>query len=188
MKKDFLTPVFALFSICLVAAILLAGTNEITKNKIIEAQAKAKQESLTLAFSDATSFSDEQEFTLDGLSVAYSTAFSDKDETIGYVFITEQKGYGGPVEVLTGISADGKIKKVIILSMTDETPGLGQNASKPEFLSQFSEKSDELLLSKQAANENEIQGVTSATFTSRAVVDCVNASLKAYKTLFGGEA
>lgn len=188
MKKDFLTPVIALFTICLVAAVLLAGTNEITKTKIIESQEKAKQESLSLAFSDAKSFSSEQEYVVDGLSVAYSTAFSDKDETIGYVFITEQKGYGGPVEVLTGISPDGKIKKVIILSMTDETPGLGQNASKPDFLSQFDEKSDSLVLSKQPVAENEIQGVTSATFTSSAVLDCVNASLKAYKTLFGGEA
>lgn len=187
MKKDFLTPVFALFSICLVAAILLAGTNEITKNKIIEAQENAKQESLTLAFSDAENFSNEQEITLDGFTVLYSSALKN-DSAIGYVFTTSQKGYGGPVSVMTGISADGKIKKVIILSMADETPGLGQNASKPEFLSQFDKKSDTVALSKQAANENEIQGVTSATFTSRAVVDCVNASLKAYKTLFGGEA
>lgn len=187
MKKDFLTPVIALFSICLVAAILLAGTNEITKNKIAEAQAKAKQESLALAFSEATSFSAEQQLDENGFTVLYSAALKD-DSAIGYVFITSQKGYGGPVEVMTGISTDGKIKKVIILSMSDETPGLGQNASKPDFLSQFDEKSGELLLSKQAANENEIQGVTSATFTSRAVVDCVNASLNAYKTLFGGEA
>lgn len=188
MKKDFLTPVIALFSICLVAAILLAGTNEITKGKIAQAQFEEKQQSLASAFAEAKSFSEEKACEQDGLTLTYSTALSENGEALGYVFITEQKGYGGPVSVMTAITNEGKVKKVIILSMDDETPGLGQNASKPEFLSQFDEKGGELVLSKNAADENEIQGVTSATFTSSAVVDCVNASLKAYKTLFGGEA
>lgn len=186
MKKDFLTPVIALFSICLVAAILLAGTNEITKSKIEKAQLEAKQESLALAFPEADAFSAEATFDKNS-ALTYSVATANGKE-IGYVFITSQKGYGGPVSVMTGISADGKIKKVIILSMSDETPGLGQNASKPEFLDQFNGKGGSLAFSKQAAAENEIQGVTSATFTSQAVIDCVNASLDAWKTLYGGEA
>lgn len=187
MKKDFLTPIIALFSICLVAAILLAGTNEITKNKIAEAEAKAKNQSLTLAFSEAESFSSEQTIEQDGLNINYSSALCD-NSAIGYVFITSQKGYGGPVKVMTAVSLDGAVKKVIVLSMDDETPGLGQNASKPAFLSQFEDKSGELALSKQVTNEHQIQGVTSATFTSKAVLDCVNASLKAFNALFGGEA
>ena len=55
---------------------------------------------------------------------------------MGYVFETEASGYGGKVKVMTGIDAEGAITGVVILSH-DETPGLGANAEKPDFLNQF---------------------------------------------------
>ncbi len=40
------------------------------------------------------------------------------------------------VKVMTGIDAEGSITGVVILSH-DETPGLGANAEKPDFLNQY---------------------------------------------------
>ncbi len=59
---------------------------------------------------------------------------------MGYVFETEASGYGGKVKVMTGIDAEGAITGVVILSH-DETPGLGANAEKPDFLNQFLQQS-----------------------------------------------
>ena len=47
------------------------------------------------------------------------------NETVGYVFQTEAKGYGGAVKVMTGISADGRSPGVVILEHS-ETPVLAR--------------------------------------------------------------
>lgn len=186
MKKDFWVPVIALFAICLVAAILLGATNFITADKIAQTAYNQKQESLKQIFPDATSFSDEQTYNADGVDFTYYDVLDNNENTLGKVFICSSKGYGGQVEVMTGISADTSVKKVIILSMNDETPGLGQNASKPDFLDQFAGKTGNLSWVKQDPDKNQIQGVTSATFTSKAVISCVNASLSAFEQINGG--
>ena len=54
----------------------------------------------------------------------------------GYVITTEAKGYGGTIEVMTGITADGSVSGVVLLSQ-NETPGLGANATKESFTGQY---------------------------------------------------
>ncbi len=80
---------------------------------------------------DGDSFKD-RTITVDGVDVTYYEA----DNGAGYVFLTSNKGYGGPVEVMTGISADGQVTGVKLTSQ-DETPGLGQKALDASFTDQY---------------------------------------------------
>ena len=59
----------------------------------------------------------------------------------------------------------------IQVTTPSETPGLGALAANEEFLGQFKDKSGELAVNKDGG---EIQAITSATITSRAVVSGVN--------------
>ena len=104
---------------------------------------------------------------------------------IGMVFTASAKGYVGDVTVMVGIGADGKVTGIEILSH-DETPGLGANSTKPEFKNRFVGKSGVLMVSKTSNEGQNVQAITAATITSKAVTSAVNASLSAYAAIKGG--
>ena len=147
--KDILKPALILFVICLVVTALLAGTNLLTKDKIAEQSALEAEQSRKVVLSDADSFEE-----ADGYYIGKAN-----NETVGYVFQTEAKGYGGAVKVMTGISADGQITGVVILEHS-ETPGLGANAEKASFTDQFKQTAPEkgiTLVKNKAPSDGEIE-------------------------------
>ena len=92
------------------------------------------------------------------------------------------KGYGGEITLPVGISTDLTVTGVEIVDHA-ETPGLGANAESESWLSQFTGQSGELTVVKNAPTEGQIQAVTSATRTSKAVTDAVNQALAIAETL-----
>ena len=107
---------------------------------------------------------------------------------MGYVFETESKGYGGTVSVMTGISEEGSVTGVVILSH-EETPGLGANAEKEEFLQQYQQPAPEGGLSVvkyQTPQEGQVEAITGATITTAAVTDAVNEAIEQYYAVKGG--
>ncbi|MBR6765244.1 MAG: FMN-binding protein [Clostridia bacterium] len=187
-KKAIIMPAIALFIICLVSAFLLAGTNALTKDKIAENLKMKEAESRSVVISNASEFVDGQTVTANNKEVSYCTALDESGNTLGYIFTCINKGYGGDVSVMTAVDTNGRVIRAVVLSMDDETPGLGQKAGRDDFLSLFTGKSGVLSWVKNGAGEKEVQGVTSATFTSKAVIQCVNDALEAYRIITGGEA
>lgn len=188
MRKfiEILMPAVALFLICLVSAFLLAETNDLTKDKISENIQQQKLDSRKVVFAEAAGFKGESTVEINGKTVEYCVAFDGAGKEIGYIFTSSAKGYGGEVLVMTSLDIEGKVIKSVVLSMDDETPGLGQNAGKEDFLKQFENKSGIFAWVKSKGENNNIEGVTSATFTSKAVIECVNDAQKAFNQL-GGE-
>ena len=86
---------------------------------------------------------------------------------------------------LNGIGADGKITGIEILSHS-ETPGLGANSTKLAFKNRFVGKSGTLTVSKTSNDGENVQAITAATITSKAVTSAVNAALAADRALEGG--
>lgn len=176
--NSILKPVVVLLAICIVIPFALAATNLITHERIEKLEIKTQNQALALLFKDAT-FS-EKSFDDGEKSYTYYEA-NDNDELIGYVFTASAKGYGGndSVSVMTAINIDGTIKAIKILDVSSETPGLGQNAGKESFYSQFSGLKDEISINKNNADKakNEITPITGATITSSAVKDAVNDAL-----------
>lgn len=186
--KEIASPALKLFIICLVSAFLLAGTNHLTSKKIEQNLSEQETQTRKVVFSAAAAFGEFGEKEIDDITVSYCAAFDGAGKKIGYVFTCANKGYGGSVSVMTGIDIDGNVVRSAILSMDDETPGLGQNASKEEFIGLFTGKTGPFNWVKSGGTGNDITGVTSATFTSKAVIKCVNDSIKAFNILTGGEA
>jgi len=93
----------------------------------------------------------------------------------GYIYTVTPSGYGGELTVMVGISSPGAKLTGIKVLKQNETPGLGAKSTEPQFSDQFAGKNlkSPLEVSKQAKGE-EIQAITAATITSRAVVNGVN--------------
>ena len=80
---------------------------------------------------------------------------------------TCKDGYGGDITLMVGFKADKKTVISYKVLAASETPGLGMKLKTPEFAGQFAGKDGRALKVKKDGGE--IEAITSATITSRAV-------------------
>ena len=164
MRKIWM-PVAAL----LLAAAVLLGVYNLTLDLRAENQAKELQAKMETLLPGSTTFT-EEEYTGedDIIAVVY------KGEN-GYVIGTVTAGYAGPIHMLIGVSDDGYVTGLQVRRM-EETFGLGAEAlSDWEFLAQF------LRTEGDVAVGVEIDSISGATVTSKAITRSVNAAV-AYVT------
>lgn len=176
--KTVIYPAFLVCAICALFGFLMMVTNSVTADEIEKAQQSFAEETRLIVLPQAQEFEDKGE---------YFSGVADGKE-IGYVFQTMSRGYGGEVVVLTGISIDGKITGVSVISH-NETPGLGANAEKNEFTDKYLKYVPEngFSVTKNAATEdNQISAITGATITTNAVNDAVNQAVEIYNSIKGG--
>jgi electron transport complex protein RnfG len=146
---------------CLLSGTIIAGTYAATapiadKEKIAQ-QNKAMKELVA----------DAQDFKAVAGKTEWYAAMKD-GKIIAYVVPAESKGYGGAIKMLTAVSPDGKDLGYKIL-IHNETPGLGDKANQPKFSKQFVGKTAENLEVVKVPTDKNIQALTGATITSRAV-------------------
>lgn len=183
--KEILVPAVMLFIIALICTALLAGTNMLTKDKIDEIAIQTENEAKSAVLSEATEFSDAKTVSVNGVEYTFFEGCAD-GTVKGYVIPVTTKSYGGALSLMVGISADeAKITGVGITEIND-TPGLGMKAKNNDFLTQFSEKTAGLTVVKNGASGNEIQAITSATITSKAVTGAVNTAFEVYSEIKAG--
>ncbi len=180
-----LKPGIVLCIVCVVAATVLSIAYKTTYPLIQEQEEDAKSVAMQEVLADATSFEE-----LDASSSEYvSSCFVGKngDEIVGYAIFTDPtSGYSGEINMLTGVDTEGKVTGISIITH-EETPGLGANATEPEFRNQFVGKSGSLAVTKnEPAGDNEILAMTSATITTSAVTDGVNMALEFYASDIAG--
>lgn len=187
--------------ITLISGVALGGVYQITKEPIAKAQEEAKQEAYQQVFEDADAFEvlkvDVQEAADavasagvdDGAVIDEAVEAIQGGETIGYVITsTDPNGYGGDIQVSVGIQSDGTVSGIAILSIS-ETAGLGMKAAEPDFYEQYSGKqTDHFYVSKDGGEGEEIDAISGATITSRAVTGAVNSSLGYFQNVLGGSA
>ena len=178
--KDIVKLGAILFAICAVASLVLGVTNNITSPVIEERNIQASNELRQIVLSDADEFKELDGINSDIVLEVYEGISG--GNVVGYTIKTAPKGYGGTVEVMVGISVDGKVTGVDIGNHS-ETPGLGSKATEPAFKDQYTGKdiSNELSVVKgSASSENEISAISGATITSKAVTSGVNAAIEVF--------
>ena len=185
--KEILTPAIVLFLIAFVCTALLALTNNFTAKKIEDSKEKGEIATRDKIFSQAKKYGEDKKIAYENQDYFYCTAIDEKDEIIGYIFTTKEKGYGGNIVVMTGIdNKNGKLTGVEILEI-NETAGLGMNAKNDSFKNQFVDSTGKFEVVKNGAKDNQIQALTGATITSSAVTNAVNTAIDLYQTVMGGE-
>ena len=89
----------------------------------------------------------------------------------GFVIETVTQGYVGEIAMMIGVNNDGHVTGLVVRDLS-ETIGLGRNAlTDHEFLAQF------LNTSGEAAVGENVDAITGATVTSKAVTRSVNSAI-----------
>ena len=157
-------PIFFLTIVVLVSVAILMGVNVITESRIISAQEAELRQLLEKTYTDMTDFTLEDDVYI----------IQKDGENIGYSFVTIGKGYGGNIRILVSLESDFNIKDISIVAQT-ETPGLGDRILSPEFTDMFvGLEADEVAL---RSNGGEIDAITGATISSRAVAEAVRKAM-----------
>ena len=173
--------VATLLVVCLVSGLALAGVHATTAPIVAEQEAKALQEGLAKVLPGSAQF--EPIPVPEGFPQVKGVWKSDK----GWVVEAAPSGYGGAIRMLLGVTPEGTVTRLEILNAAGETPGLGSKITERPWLSQFdgAKLTVPLVKGKQPAG-GEVQAITGATISSRAVVDGVNQALEAVKRLQNG--
>ena len=195
--KTIIKNTLILLAITLVSGLLLAGVHDITAEPIKVAEENAKIAAYETVFPDAEGFFDcetdisafapDNDVELGELQCALDGS----GNVIGWVMtLTSPKGYGGDIQIAVGITNDGSLTGMTVISM-GETPGLGAKCTGREFQSQFAGITAKSITSTKTGKsaDNEIDAISGATFTTTAIVQAVNAGLElAYEYLMNGGA
>lgn len=146
---------------CLLSGAVIAGVFAITAPIAAKTKIQLDNQARKALVADAQDFK-----AIDGKAGWYVALKNDK--VIAYIVPAESKGYAGAINMLAAVSVDGKIIDYAILSHK-ETPGLGDGAEKPIFRKRFAGKTAEQLQVVKVPSDENIQALTGATITSRAV-------------------
>ena len=155
-----------------VVAVALAGVNAITAPKIAQLNAEKTQQAIEAVLpggfdQEITDFTDDTGL----VSKVYAGAN-------GYAFEVTPSGFDNTITMMVGVDMEGKVLGISIVSHT-ETSGLGavaaaSTAAGEAFRGQFVGKSGSVSVTKDGGD---VDALTGATITSRAVCDGVNAAL-----------
>ena len=177
----------------LIFGLVLGVVHEITAGPIEAQKEKALKEAYQAVVPDATEFNDlgatpegAAEAIADGDYNAEITSVLEAvtdDMAVGYVInVVSHGGYGGDIAFSMGVDEGGSILGISITSIA-ETPGLGMRAqTDPDWLPQFYGKEPGTTFT---LGEN-VDSITSATFTSRCVTRGVSAGLAYVDYVLGG--
>ncbi len=197
--KIMLKEALILFGITLIAGFLLGFVNDLTMKPRQLQQEKAIAEACREVFQPATEFQATayipgsvltQELKDMGVEIGtVYDALNATGEKLGYVIqSTTADGYAGDIVLYVGVTLDGKLNDVSILEIS-ETPGLGMQAEKV-LVPQFRNKQVEQFTYTKtgSTSDGEIDAISGATVTTRAVTNAVNGALKVVQDLTAGGA
>ncbi len=158
-----------LLLVCAVAALALAGTDVVTRDRIRAAKEAAERASLSEALPAASTFETREGF-IEGLTSDGRTA--------GYVLKIFAPGYSSRIEALVGIDTEFRVTGLKIL-FQNETPGLGTKITAPSFTAPFAGRApEEIRLKKDGGS---LDAITAATISSRAITDAVRKGIDVFR-------
>jgi RnfABCDGE-type electron transport complex G subunit len=170
-KKEF--PAYVTLAIiAVVAAVVLAATNMLTKGPIQEHE----MATLKATFGEVMPAETYEEVTLDstytddGVDSLYKAKDADGN-LVGYCVKAAKTGYANSVAVTLGVNTDGTVAACVVGDTNfQETETLGGRWKKEENREQFT--------SLTAEDGGSIEALSGATVTSKAVLGATNAALK----------
>lgn len=172
--------IFVMLVITIFCATILAVVYKITKNPIEDAKYSAELKAIkSVIVTDFNNNPYAERFSLDHNRIELYPARQDNIVTSIAIKTYTDNGFGGTIEIIAGFLMDGTITGYEIISH-QETPGLGTKAWEGKF-------HDSILGRNVAKNDfnitqdgGDIDAVTGATISSRAVVEAIKRAHDAY--------
>ena len=178
MKETFRL-IATLTVICVVAGTLLAWVNGMTYDPI---QRALREEKLAALRSVLPAYDNEPDQDVVTVSEEWKFYVGRKDGAFAGAAVeaSTTKGYGGTIRIMVGLGADGKLRGIEVLEHK-ETPGLGAKIADDSFRGQFADRDIAGTTWAVKKDGGDIDQITAATISSRAVTDAVKAGLKVYR-------
>jgi electron transport complex protein RnfG len=196
--KSMIKNALILFAITLVAGVLLGLVYQVTKDPIAYQEKLAQDKANQSVFAAANTFDDVDvneagaAAATEGRSgVTIQSVKEAKDgsgSVLGYVIQVKSKGYGDFITYTVGITNDGSINGISIISIA-ETPGLGMNAEKvivPQFADKAATAFGVVKNGQLSDAATQIEAISGATITSRAVTEGVNGAVAYFENVLKG--
>lgn len=198
-KSNLKNMVLCLFGTCLFCSAVLGGVYALTKEPIEQTNAKILQDAVgqvLLRNADNTGIKDGTQIleapdvlvTEDGKSYEYYTQV-ENDKPVAYAIKSTVVGFGGPLTLMVGISADRKLVLNTSVLAHSETPGLGAKCTSDEkFMSQWKGlQLESTKLEVQKPVKDGIDAITASTITSKAYTSAVANALAAFDKIVAGQ-
>lgn len=194
--KKIIKDALVLFAITLISGLLLGVVYKVTEKPIEEQNEKTKIAAYNNVFDKLETYEEitALEAAQDAIKKAGYTAvtlneavraFDASGKELGMIItVTDADGYGGNIKMTLGVDVSGTITGLEILDIS-ETAGLGMKAKDAAFREQFAGiKAERVEYTKSGkTKDNEIDAISSATITTKAVTAGVNGALEAYRIL-----
>ena len=186
--KDILRLIVVLTCLCIVSAIALAKIYDLTKGPIAY---QKRLEVLRAIKTVLPPYDNEPDRDM----VKLPMGIDKKGKEIQGVFyrgrkggrlngvafkVTSPEGYGGNIEVMVGLLPKGTIHGIEVLSHL-ETPGLGAKIREAKFKDRFKNRNLSNTMWAVKKDAGDIDGITGATISSRAVIKALKEGLQFYK-------
>lgn len=182
-KNEFVQLGGVLCAITLVVALALGAVNAVTVDKIAQINQQKILDSLEMVMPGAEA---EQIDVAEGTTITTETKNATSIEILsaykmtkdgadaGYCVEVGPTGFGGVVDTMVGIDAEGNITGISVISAASETPGLGARATEEAFQGQYTGLAGtEVAVTKDGGT---VEALTGATITSRCVSEGVVAA------------
>lgn len=208
-KKSFsetrVYPIFFMIILTIIFVGVLATFYHLTQERVQNYKTKSIQTTILSLFALPTENLEasykkhikvvDKEVELEGekVTMRYYEA-RDGDEMLGYSFTVSGSGLWSTITAMLAVTPD--LKEIIKLEIVtqNETPGLGGRITEDWFKEQFSKKQlvqgtkvslFNLIPEKDKANSNDINQITGATASSKAVVDMLYKDMKKISKALG---
>ncbi len=161
---------------------ILSVVYQKTKPEIEYQKSKVLKEGIFAVLPDAVDYKEIKK----GELVVYQGI--DKDgKKIGIAFLGEGSGFQGKIRMIIGVDQKLRNFSGVRILESIETPGLGGKIMEEGFQKQFkgiiAEAFIEYVKNRKPEKSNEIQAITGATISSKAVVDIINQRIEFVKQL-----
>lgn len=174
--------VLSLLGVTFVTSACVAMVQKITADPIAAAQLAATEAALTMVLPEFDS-NKMKSTTVNNLPIDIYTAKKD-GEVVGYAVKSMTKsGYAGVITVMVGISPEGELINVNVLSHS-ETPGLGSHLTDPDNVVLASIKGKKIadVDLRVTKDGGEVDALSGATISSRAYIDAIVRAYEAVKS------
>jgi len=185
--KEILKLMLVLTSICFVAALALSQVYELTKEPIAYQKRLEVLRAIRVVLPEIDNEPDKDVIHLQPSDTAAGephdiTFYRGRlnSDVVGIAFVVgSREGYGGTIDIMLGVDPQGSILGIEILSHL-ETPGLGAKIIEGPFKQQFVGRSLENTKWAVRKDAGDIDQITGATISPRAVVKAIERGLRVF--------
>ncbi len=180
-ESTFTNMVLTLLVVTAISSLAASGVYNLTKGPIAEVKRLKQEKAINDVMPGFSELQRDAEIPAGGGDSLVLFKGIKDGENIGVAVNTYTNiGYSGLIKLMVGFQADGTINNYELLEHK-ETPGLGTKMEDAAFKDQFKGKNPATFKLKVVKDGGDVDAITAATITSRAVCDAIQRAYDTYE-------